>query len=273
MIGYCVQAQPELASYRLRVVIPRTHLGMPSTIGIGDPTFFYKAGSQQLARDLPCGVVYDVVNDHFTSRQGPDYYAMCSLADVVTCASEVMRETVHKHTGKWATVIDDPYENDERPAAMSGSDVLWFGHSANITSLTPYAKLVTTICSNLPGVTLWSRRTEARCIDRAAVVLMTGNNPGASSNRVAKAIRAGRFVVTPGGIPSWDAMRDYLWTGDVHKGIQWALNNREEACSKIQAGQEYVRKTFSPQLIGSQWAALFGSTLARGMSSTRAGSV
>jgi hypothetical protein len=91
------------------------------------------------------------------------------------------------------------------------------------------------------------------------VVLMVGNNPGASSNRVVKALRAGRFVVTPGGVDSWDAFRDYIWIGDVREGIDYALNNREEVCNKIEAAQAMIRDKFSPQTIGRQWADLFSS--------------
>lgn len=256
MIGYAVPVAPQLASYRLRVDIPRKHLGRASRIGIGSPTFFFKQGNLELAGRLDCPIVYDVVNDHFAGEQGPDYRAMCYLADAVTCASEAMRETIHRHTGKWARVIADPYENAECPPAVKGEQVVWFGHQANFASLQPYADIDPYVLTGHE----WSREREDWAIRIAAVVMLTGGNPGASANRPAKAIRGGRFVVAPEDCPeSWKDLSPYMWVGDVREGIDWALTNREEACCKIRAGQEYVSRTFSPQLIGLQWADLFDS--------------
>ena len=259
-VGYCVPINWQLASFRLRVAIPAKHLGCDYVIGEpGNPSFFFKNGDVALASRLR-GVVYDVVNDHFHGAQARDYTGMCAVADVVTCASEVMAEKIRDATGIDATVIDDPYENAEAVPACDGDQVLWFGHAANAGSLRPYANLASlVICSNLPGAVWWTRDSEAKCLSECAVVLMTGSNEGASSNRIVKAIRAGRFVVTPGGIPSWEQFKDFIWLGDVHKGIEWALNNRDEACQKVKAGQEWVRERFSPSTIGKQWASLFGS--------------
>jgi hypothetical protein len=260
MIGYCVQPMPGLASYRLRVEIPSKHLGVPYVIGKpGNPSFFYKDGDCKLAVSLFVPVVYDVVNDHFASKR--EYREMCSVADRITCASDVMADVVWKHTGIEATVIDDPYENAELEPLCYGNGVAWFGHSANISSIRPYTEIPgLVVCSNVAGAVPWSPVNELLTLSGCAVVLVTGNNPGASSNRIVKALRAGRFVVTPGGVESWDRFKDFIWVGNVREGIAWALNNREEACNKIKAGQEWVRSRYSPEVIGSQWKALFAST-------------
>src|SRR5262249_46584056 len=157
---------------------------------------------------LKTGVVYDVVNDHFVGPRAHHYHGMCQLATTVTVPSERMRELVFGYTGRNATVIDDPYESEERPAQVVGSMVLWFGHQANLQSLRPYA--------DLPGLKVctgekWSIGLEREAIKRAAVILLTGSNPGASSNRMVKAIRSGRFVVTPGGVPAWEQFNDFCW--------------------------------------------------------------
>lgn len=266
-VGYAVQPNPILASFRLRVDIPSKHLGMPYVIGAtGNPTFFYKNGNPRLAESLPGAVVYDVVNDHFKGSQAAEYHGMVSVATTITCASEVMAEVIREHTGRDATVIADPWETDEQPPAVVGDGVLWFGHGANIKSLLPYIdeigdKLI--VCSNIGSAHVpWSLENERRCLQGAAVAVLTGANAGASTNRVVKAIRAGRFVVAPGDCPQ--GWKDLLslggWRGAVADGVRWALNNREEACKKIAAGQDYIRQRFSPQLIGSQWAGVFALT-------------
>lgn len=264
MIGYAVQANPILASFRLRVQIPRLHLGRPSAVGItGKPTFFYKNGHVELAKAVkPSGVVYDVVNDHFCGKNAPEYHAMCRVADIISCGSEVMRDLVERYTGRHAVVIDDPYENEESLPACRGNELLWFGHSANIGSVRPYldelhgAQFV--ICSNGTGVE-WTPTSERVCLERCAAVLMTGHNIGASSNRIVKALRAGRFVICPNPVESWKQFSPYMWVGNVADGIEWVFNNREEACLKIRQGQDYVRERFSPETIGLKWRALFDS--------------
>jgi len=263
MIGYCVTPMPELASYRLRVQIPAQHLGMPHQIGCtGRPTFFYKNGNARLAESLTGGVVYDVVNDHFRGKNAADYHAMCSIADRITVSSEVMAETVMAYTGRESVVIDDPYESEEKPAECYGDGVLWFGHSANIQSLVPHLETPRLlICSNLSKASVqWSLENEQKCLQGCAVALLTGNNHGASTNRVVKAIRAGRFVVMPADSPhSWGEFAPYVWIGDVRQGVRWALNNREEACKKITAAQLYTREKYAPSLIAAQWTEVFAS--------------
>ncbi len=167
-----------------------------------------------------------------------------------------------------ARIIADPYENLMRPPEVTGDRVLWFGHQANAHTARPYADLITHVCAGFG----WSLEWERDAIDLAAVVLLTGNNPGASANRPAKAIRAGRFVVCPDESPASWAEIPGIWLGDVREGIRWALNNREEACKRIRAGQEYTQIHFSPRLIGSQWTELFGSTLELDTRSKRDGS-
>jgi hypothetical protein len=275
-IGYCVPVTPQMASYRLRVAIPAPLLGRPYEIGTyGDVSFFYKhfEGDLELARNAG-PFIYDVVNDHFGGKHATHYQTMCGWAAKITCASEAMAGIIRDKTGQDAEVIDDPYENEESEASCSGRRVLWFGHQANIRSLAPYLDLPElVICSNFnhPLVRQWSLPEEARQLHRAAVVLLTGDSPGASANRVAKALRAGRFVVTPGGVPAWDEFKDYIWVGDVEKGVAWALANREEACEKIRCGQQYTRERFTPSLIAAKWTAAFDSISPQVTSGSRAG--
>lgn len=260
-VGYAVGVNPELASYRLRVALPASHLTCPYVLGAaGSPTFFYKDADPWLAKSLSGGIVYDVVNDHFDGPSAEKYRGMCKVADTITVASPTMAEIVRKHTGREAVVIDDPYENDERSPECNGDIVLWFGHSANLKSLFPYRDIPgLRVSSNVKQAMPWSRLHEDGYLKYAAVVLLTGNNPGASANRVVKSIRAGRFVVAPPGIPAWDELADYCWIGDPREGVKWALNNREEACLKVAKGQKYMRERFTPNLIAGKWMEVFAS--------------
>jgi len=260
-VGYLVEPNSALASYRLRVALPAPHMGLDYAIGVqGDVSFFYKWGDPDAARKCRL-VVYDVVNDHFDH---PDVLQMANLADVVTAGSEVMAEKVRLNVGRNARVIDDPYETEEWLPQILGNTVLWFGHSVNLPSLSQFdlRGLNLVVCSNVQGAVPWTLETERILLSQAACVLLTGTNPGASSNRVVKALRAGRFPVVPVDCPqSWHQFEPFMWLGDIRNGVRWALNNREEACRKIRAGQDYIRERFSPKAIGSQWGNLFASTL------------
>lgn len=268
VIGYAVPFNPTLASFRLRVAIPAPHTGFRYTIGTTGPaTFFYKEGNPRLAESLP-NVVYDVVNDHFSGKHAANYHAMCQIARTVTCASPIMAEIIKDRTGRDAIVIDDPYENDESTPSVAGSQIVWFGHQANYASLEPYRDLDPWVCTGAD----WSLEREQQALRAAAVVMLTGSNPGASANRVVKAIRAGRFVVCPEDSPaSWKELRDWIWVGDVREGIAWALNNRDDACAKVAAGQRYTRERFAPSLIGERWRDVFASTLDQVTSDKKAG--
>lgn len=274
MIGYCVPMQPELASFRFRVAIPAAGLTVPYRFGVtGAPTFFYKDGNPALARSLRGGVVYDVVNDHFAGPKADAYHGMVAAADVVTACSDAMAEVVKAATGREAVVIDDPWECGEEAAAVRGEYVVWFGHGANVETLRPYADLPNLrVVSNVRGAIPWTRAKERSAISQAAVVLLTGK-PTASTNRIVKAIRSGRFVVTPSGVPSWEQFREYCWIGDVREGVEWALNNREDARCRILAGQQYISATFRPSLITGRWMEVFDSISAPATRSKTDGSL
>ena len=176
-VGYCVPHAPHMASYRLRVALPAPMLGCDYEIGCtGSPTFFYKhyEGDIELAKS--CGpYVYDVVNDHFAGKLGEHYRTMCGAASRITCASPTMGEIIRKWTGREATVIDDPYENEEWLPQCQGNEVLWLGHAANIESLFSVVgelanlRILLTVCTNYkhPSALEWSpeieRRSLARC--------------------------------------------------------------------------------------------------------------
>lgn len=280
-VGYCVPVVPAMASYRLRVNIPARNLGCQYVMGPADVCFFYKhqAGDVDTAIDVAQRgrpIVYDVVNDHFHGPLSEHYRQMCDLATVITAGSETMAARVLACTGREATVIDDPWETPE--AAPGGGDgVLWFGHSANVQSLVAMvdelADVPLTVCTNIrkDGFVWWTQESERECLERCAAVLVTGNNPGASSNRIVKALRAGKFVIAPHPAPAWEQFADFIWTGGVADGLRWFEANRDEACSKILAGQAYSRDRFSPWTIGQQWRALFDSISAAATSASRDG--
>ncbi len=76
-----------------------------------------------------------------------------------------------------------------------------------------------------------------------------------------EAIWAGRFVVA-NPIPSYREFDDFAWLGDsIVDGIKWALDHPDEVRRRIAAGQEYIEKNHSPEVIARQWDAAFRAVL------------
>jgi hypothetical protein len=58
------------------------------------------------------------------------------------------------------------------------------------------------------------------------------------------------------------AYREYgMFLGDIKEGIEWVKNNSEAAFQKLKTAQTTVEALHSPQVIASQWEALFDKIL------------
>jgi glycosyltransferase involved in cell wall biosynthesis len=80
---------------------------------------------------------------------------------------------------------------------------------------------------------------------------------GASANRIAEALNAGRFPVAS-HLPSYRAFAEAAWLGeDLVQGIEWALANPGEVLARIRRGQALVADRFAAARIGSRWRELF----------------
>ncbi|HXD52409.1 MAG TPA: hypothetical protein VN689_10985, partial [Burkholderiales bacterium] len=109
----------------------------------------------------------------------------------------------------------------------------------------------------------WSLEATAQELERADLVVLpqdaaTDWGRVKSHNRLVEAIRAGRFaVVSP--IPSYLELKDYAWVGaNLTDGVEWALENPDQARKRIVAGQTYIAERFAPARIGAQWARVLG---------------
>jgi hypothetical protein len=76
---------------------------------------------------------------------------------------------------------------------------------------------------------------------------------GASANRIAEALNAGRIAVAS-PLQSYLQFADAAWLGqDLVAGIRWALANRDEALARVRRGQALIREKFAADRIGRQW--------------------
>lgn len=269
LISYIGDLTSELAGFRLRIEQICQHLDLTYGYNItGDVNLLirhiYNVNyAKSMIKKHNAKLIYDITANHFNddSRQGT--IELCEFASNITCSSTMLAKKIKEETGKDAYIINDTYENPEiEPTLLSGDKLLWFGHPYNLSSLTPYINIPNLrICSkNEQNVIRWSLRTEQDELKKCDMVLLTNENIYASANRVVKAIRAGKFVITPSDIPSWNELKDFIWIGDPNKGIKWAKNNKEEVLDKIRKGQLYIRDKFAPEIIAKQWRKIFIKT-------------
>jgi hypothetical protein len=110
----------------------------------------------------------------------------------------------------------------------------------------------------------WSLETQRGALHECQLVLIPSDpadafKAGASANRIAEALNAGRFpVASP--LPSYLPFSEAAWVGqDLVQGIEWALANRDEVIARIRRGQALVSAKFAAERVGQQWRELFES--------------
>ena len=244
-------------------------------------------------------LVIDICDYPFRSDQGavPTFYKTAlTLADAVVVNSERMAEQMTPHFGKPVSVIEDAVLGEPaapRFAPAARLNVLWFGHPSNLRFLEPWIHTLieqgpkpcclTVVTQDGYGAreaaaqlsaqlapafemafVEWSLAATRRELDRCDVALLPSDpadprKSGASANRLAEVLQAGRFAVAS-SLHSYRAFSDAAWVGEnLLEGLQWLLANREAAIRRIQQGQKLVREKYAMDAIGRQWLVFFAA--------------
>lgn len=212
--------------------------------------------------------IFDICDDHFNNKKIADhYYHHCELADLVTCNSEVMSDIILEKTGRVPFIIPDPVEF-ERQAPHYCKTFLCFGHEWNVSLLNSIPNLGHALKGKPleivsepfePFVTPYSRENIIEAFSRAGAVLIpVGKKKAKSANRLIESINAGCFVIC-NDMPAYEEFREFAWVGDIVEGIEWYINNKEEALKKIKEGQEYISKKYTIDQIGPMWGDAIGA--------------
>ncbi len=187
---------------------------------------------------------------------------------------------------------------------LSGSQssplrLLWFGHGSNLASVrdlllqlprlgNSYSvdfHLVTSsdvgvegLCERFnraysPACKLryspWSAEVTWRALAECDLVVIPSqiDDPSKtvkSPNRMIESIWAGRFVCAS-PVPSYQDFGEFAWLGeDVLSGVEWALQHRDDVARKLKAGQDYIARQYSPDVIARRWESAFAAILAGG---------
>ena len=222
------------------------------------------------------------------------YTEALKICDVVTVNSERMAELMAPHTVRRPSVIEDAVLGAMADAAFAPAkrvELLWFGHPTNLRylhaardALAQFAArrpcrltVVTQDSAEVRGwieaingrfmpalearFVPWSLQSTRAALDECDVVLIPSDpsdplKAGASANRIAEALNAGRFpVASP--LRSYLPFAEAAWLGaDLAEGIRWALANPGEVLARIRRGQALVSEKFAADRTGRQWGDL-----------------
>ena len=248
-----------------------------------------------------CRLVIDVSDYPFAKPPPvPEFYsAVLKACDAVVVNSERMGELMSAHMARPPVIIEDAILGSMGEPAFapdSRMELLWFGHPINFPYLTSHlGDLVrlasrrrcrlTVLTLDESGIRQWTENLErahapgleARFIPWSLDVMRLAlsecdlvvlpsdpsdpRKAGASANRLAEALNAGRLpVASP--LPSYLPFADAAWVGqDLVQGIEWALANPREVLMKIRRGQAVVAERFAADAVGRRWRDLFEGLL------------
>lgn len=270
-----------MGSYRKRAKLPVDEMrekgikadingGNADIVVFGKPGPFHHESDTDMAREFKekgAKVVVDICDDHLNHPTlGPIYDEMMSIADLVTCPSSEMKRILWEEAGVHATVIDDPYHEEERLPHATGNRALWFGHQKNMNLMTAwrdkldgYDLEIITGPNEVPGTVPWSEEKQTEMLSEANVVILPTSPQGyyKSNNKLVDAVRAGCFVIA-GDHPEHYAFRQMCWVGNIWTGCCWAHAFQKDLNDLVQAAQDYVAHRYSPENIAKQWIAALG---------------
>ena len=225
------------------------------------------------------------------------YRRALSIADAVVVNSARMAELIAPELKQAPRIIDDAILSPARNPEFAPAGRLrlaWFGHGTNLRYLNAWLEALlrfaqqkpcrlTVVTSGDEGAEQVTRDLDARCapalevrfaewsleamaaaLRRCDIAFIPGDpadpfKAGVSSNRLAEALRAGRFPVAS-SLPSYRDFADAAWLGeDLIEGLAWALSNPAEVRARIRRGQARVAETLAPERLGGEWLALLDS--------------
>jgi hypothetical protein len=250
-----------------------------------------------------CRLVIDICDYPFRKQERvQDFYSrVLQTCDAVVVNSARMGELISPHTPRRPLVIEDAILGTMADPAFAPAErveLLWFGHPTNlpyldagIEALAHFASqrrcrltVVTEDGSNIKRwieairthfapaldarLITWSLESLRSALQECDLVLIPSDpadplKAGASANRIAEALNAGRFpVASP--LPSYLPFADAAWLGqNLVQGVDWALANRAEVLSRIRRGQALVAEKFAADRIGRQWGDLLDGLASR----------
>jgi hypothetical protein len=246
-------------------------------------------------------VVVDISDYPFEKQPPvPEFYTEAlKICDAVVVNSARMAEMIAPRTPRRVTVIEDAVLGEMHTAEFAPREkleLLWFGHPSNLDYLEACFEGIaqfsrgrrcrlTIVTAGGEAAAQWAHGIPARhanafetqfipwsmeampvAFRNCNLVLIPGDpadpfKAGASANRLAEALNAGRFAVAS-PLQSYQQFTDAAWLGpDLMQGIAWALAHPGEVVERIRRGQALVAERFTADAVGRRWRELFEDLL------------
>jgi glycosyltransferase involved in cell wall biosynthesis len=255
----------------------------------------------EAAKRNGCPLVLDVTDYPFARRPPvPAFYSEAlKTCDAVVVNSERMAGMIAPRAPRGAVLIEDAILGETGNPGFAPAErleLLWFGHPSNLDylearfeDLARFSRArrcrLTIVTEGGRAAEQWTREIPARfdyafetqfipwsletmpVAFRSCDLVLIPSDPadpfkaGASANRIAEALNAGRFpVASP--LRSYEQFADAAWLGEeLVQGIEWALANPGEVLARIRRGQAMVLERFAAEAIGRRWRNLFEGLL------------
>jgi hypothetical protein len=226
-------------------------------------------------------IIADYSDDHFSNPiLGPSYRAVANNVDHVVAATAGLAEALREHTAAPVSVITDPVEGERgepRASANNPARLLWFGHPLNLDTLrfglpqlADYSLTLMTAAGagaeNLGHrFRPWSTAALFEELRECDAVIIPSNpydprKAVKSTNRFTEALWGGRFVIAH-PLPAYQPLAPFGWIGeDLGEGLAWLLRHPAEAVERIRAGQEWIAKHCSTQVVGRAWKSVIDAS-------------
>lgn len=221
-------------------------------------------------------VVFDVCDDHLVGKLRDHYRRMINVADVVTCNSEEMLDSIYEKTGKLAIVIEDPVLSPRMAYDPTKPiSLVWYGQSMNVQGL---YEVYTEDCTTPLEVVLpsninppeyfnvewvsssnWNKNAISQVAERNSVAILPyrQGKDAKSANRVLEALQCGMLVITD-PIPSVKSLGKY-GISYFDKPINEILDEikAKDWTGEMEKAQENIDKHYSVEVIAKKWAQVF----------------
>ena len=221
--------------------------------------------------------------------------AGCKHANLITTTCGELKQKIFYESGKNALIIDDPFEREiEEPKfkPQKNLNICYYGGRKSFW-LVDWEEVIAGlnhVCKELgvkytlncitqkhllasknithhyypegPVVMYeWDYEVQRELVNKSDFILLPvpSNNfvvKHKSPNRVIDSIAQGRYVITTFGVNSYNQYGDFIGMGSLKDNVKWALDNPKLVISKIEDGQNYIKKHHSPELIAKQWMSL-----------------
>lgn len=237
-------------------------------------------------------IVVDFCDSPFSLPEQMEYLSkILDSVDVVTVSTPHMAKIASQYTAKPIVIVADPYEGQKGIATSNQKNnlnLLWYGHTANLDTIETFIPLLLNadlampvnfriITSEIPEIrsavkdfnaaqnnhlslsfTPWSVDAVFEALQQTDIVVIPSNDHESkrlkSPNRLVEALWAGRMVVAH-PLPSYLEFSEWaVLNTDIIAGISWCLEHPDEIKPRLIQGQQYIEKTYSPEIVGKAWA-------------------